>query len=511
MPLVSPRRFRPGSRLVSLALVLIAAPASAQVHYHDNGLPWSQRAGSGPDAEVPGWFYNLGITGLRARLSDDEPTHLVIEHVFEGSPADNRVRVGDHVIGASGNRFEIPHRNGYGMDVFGAEGPIRDFADALELAQTKQGAGKLKLTLLRGTDELEVVLPVGTKYGSFGPNYPSDCPKSKRILDELLEYLITQQGDNGSWGQEPYDTFAPLALLASGNSKYRGAIEKNVRFHANTTAARDESGLINWRYMAAGIVLSEYYLATREKWVLAELEQVRDFLMSSQYVDRAQLNPKSKESHPDALPKGPLDSHGGFGHNPGFEGYGPIAFLTAQGALAFSLMARCGIDIDKQRHDAMYAYLRRGSGANHYVWYGDSPAGANDWADMGRTGVAAIAHFLAPYQDGDHRKVALDHAKLIGDHPESFPDTHGSPILGMGFVALGGFLDGESFRSLLDANRYWFALSQCHDGTFYYQPNRDNAGYGSDSRLSASAVTAFILTIPRRALAITGKPLENGK
>ena len=43
-----------------------------------------------------------------------------------------------------------------------------------------------------------------------------------------------------------------------------------------------------------------------------------------------------KESHPHALPKGKLDAHGGWGHNPGFEGYGPICMITGQGALAFA-------------------------------------------------------------------------------------------------------------------------------------------------------------------------------
>ncbi len=65
-----------------------------------------------------------------------------------------------------------------------------------------------------------------------------------------------------------------------------------------------------------------------------------------------------------------------------------------------------------------------------------------------------------------------------------------------------------AFRSLMDANKWWFVLSQCPDGSFYYQPNRDNAGYGADSRISASAVTAFILTIPTQALHITGKPIR---
>jgi alpha-galactosidase len=57
----------------------------------------------------------------------------------------------------------------------------------------------------------------------------------------------------------------------------------------------------------------------------------------------------------------------------------------------------------------------------------------------------------------------------------------------------------------MDANRWWFALAQCTDGTYYYQPNRDNAGYGDDSRMTASSVTAFMLLIPKRGLVVTGK------
>ena len=67
--------------------------------------------------------------------------------------------------------------------------------------------------------------------------------------------------------------------------------------------------------------------------------------------------------------------------------------ITAQGALAYSMMARCGIEIDRTRHDAAYAFLRRGSGKNGYVWYGDSVGGRDDgWADMGRTGATVLAN-----------------------------------------------------------------------------------------------------------------------
>jgi hypothetical protein len=48
-------------------------------------------------------------------------------------------------------------------------------------------------------------------------------------------------------------------------------------------------------------------------------------------------------------------------------------------------------------------------------------------------------------------------------------------------------------------------MAQCTDGTFYYQPNRDNAGYDSDARKIASCVVAIIYAIPKQSLAITGK------
>jgi hypothetical protein len=61
----------------------------------------------------------------------------------------------------------------------------------------------------------------------------------------------------------------------------------------------------------------------------------------------------------------------------------------------------------------------------------------------------------------------------------------------------------------MDSNRWWFTMAQCTDGSFYYQPNRDNSGYGPHARVTASAVTAFIFTIPNRSLVITGKPVKN--
>jgi len=490
-----------------LLVLLGALPALvAQVHYHDDGRPWKQKAGRGPDKDVPGWFYNLGETGLRVELVENAATHLVVRHVFGGSPAHGRVEPGDHIVGAGGRRFETPHQNGYGMKVFGPTGPIRDFADALEQATTKQGKGRLLLQLERGSDVVDVTLKLSKKIGSYAETFPFDCEKTERVRRELLDYLVEQQRDDGSWGSPPHDLFAPLALLASGERKYDKALERCAKFHARTTKAKDHGSLINWRYMAAGIFLCEYYLATKQKWVIAELQEIEDFLLRSQYVDTAQINPKVRETHPHSYPKKPGEAEGGWGHNPGFEGYGPIAMITGQGALTFALMARCGLDVDRQRHDAAYAFLERATGENGYVWYEDESAGDTSWADPGRTGAAGIANWLCPHDVAAHQQQALRHARCIGAHPEPFPDTHGSPTMGMVFAALAANCDPDSFARLMAENRWWFTLSRCADGTFYYQPNRDNAGYGADSRLSASAVTALILSIPNKSLHLTGKP-----
>lgn len=498
-------------RLLIISALLAAAPgtSSAQVHYYGDS-PWSQRADSGPDAEVPGWYYNLGLTGIRAQLVENEPKALLVKHVLSKSPAQNAIETDDLIIGADGKKFRKPHRNGYGMEVFGAEGPVAELAEALEACQAESAAGKLKLLVKRGDKTIDVELDIGKEYGSYAATYPATCPKSEKILGELLDYISKKQEENGSFGGPVENSFAALALLGSGEKKYLPDVERNLRHLCESIESTDEKarkyGLMNWTYMGTAIVLCEYYLITKKPWVLPELEKIRDLLYAGQYLDMSQINPKVKESHPDDYPKGPKQAHGGWGHNPGFEGYGPIAMITGQGALTFSLMQRCGIEIDRKRHDAAYDFLKRGTGENGYLWYGDSAGGGpDDWADMGRTGAAGIAFFASPYREDTYRQQAMKYSDVIGKHPQSFPDTHGSPPMGMAYEALAASIEPKNFRKLMDANRWWFTMAQCGDKTFYYQPNRDNSGYDSSARMTMSSVVAFIYTLPKRNLVIAGK------
>ena len=62
------------SLLISVFLTLVLTLSiRSQVHYLGNGSPWNRKSESGPDAEVGGWYYNLGTTGIRVRLIAEAP------------------------------------------------------------------------------------------------------------------------------------------------------------------------------------------------------------------------------------------------------------------------------------------------------------------------------------------------------------------------------------------------------------------------------------------------------
>ncbi len=483
-----------------LALALSCPPLTAQVDY-DGNYPWSERTNVAPDSAVPGWFYNLGITGMRVKLDPAAPRTLVVKYVFAGTPAALAgVQVNDVITGVKGQPFTADHQDGYGVAVFGARGPISEFGNALDDVQGVDGL--LGVTLTRGSSTLSVTLNVGQVYGSFSPTFPLNCPKSDLILSQLLTYLRQTQKANGAWGSEgghENNIFAGLALLSDGSPASMTAAGKLATFYDSQTNGPIPPGsLANWRYLAASIYLSEYYHKTNDASVLTKLNTLYSRLLDSQYTDVSQINIDAFGSDPTIF------GFGGWGHNPGFEGYGPIGMTTGQGALAFAMMKRVGVTVDRTRLDAAYDFLVKGTGANNYVWYADSIGGGpNDWGDPGRTGAAAISHWMSPYSESAYASRAIRYARFMGAHPQSFPDTHASPTIGMAYAAMGAHFDPESFRQLLDNNRWWFSLSQTPEGNFYYQPNRDNHSYAAAPRFVVSSVTALILSLPKRNLMIS--------
>ena len=475
------------TRLLAAALILaLTAPPAEALR---KNATWGKQTKAQPDAQAGGWFINLGVTGARAKILMERPREFEIAYVFEGTPAEGKLEVGDRITGANAKAFTADHKFGYGPKFFGYEGPMMDLGHALEKSQGALG-GKLTLAVERGGAKRDVVLQLPRNYGAFSKTFPYQCAKTDKILAEAYAYLIEKQRDNGTWSGRPdANAFAALALLGSGNEDYLPAVKRAAEAFAKSTGDVIEyRGLDCWKYTLYGAFLGEYYLITREDWVLPELEEIKRWIMKAQMAN------------------------GGWGHRPankpGGNGYGAINAITMQAKIALALMMRCGLEVDRDKYRATHEFVAKGTNDIGYVWYKDGGRKNPSYADMGRTGTSALAHYLSPIGGKEYRDFALLNASCIGANPKTFPDTHGSPLLGLAFTGLGALADPAMFRQLMDANRWHFALAHTPDGNFYYQPNRDNnpQDYSADPRLNATAANALVLTAKFKKLQMTGAP-----
>lgn len=441
------------------------------------------------------WPINLGITGALGDLKPDAPTTIVITHILPDTPAHGQLKVGDKIIGVNGRPFKTPHKFGYGMQKFGYEGPLMDFGNALEESQGTKLNGKFTLDILRGSTKKTVELKLSTKWGQFSKTFPYRCKKTDIILNDLYEYLLKTQKRDGSWhGRPHYNMFASLALLASGKKEHLPAVKRATQFMARSTNDQiDYRGYDCWKQGLYGVALGEYYLATKERWVLKELDEINRWLVKAQFEKHYRSG------------KG----MGGWGHRPahrpGGNGYGPICLISAQAKAAWGLISECGLEVNKERYKLAHEFLAKGTNNIGYVWYKDGNGGNNKYADMGRTGASATAHAINPFKDKAYTEYALKSARCIGKNYNTFFDTHGSAILGMGWTALGASVDEKSFNTLMRKHIWFFNLSHCPDGTFYFMPNRDpNAqDYRAAKHLSASSTMALIFSIRNKSLRIT--------
>lgn len=453
-----------------------------------------------PEAQAGGWFINLGITGARGKLLPTAPMVMEVAYVFKDTPAFGKLEKGDKIIGVNGKLFKTPHKFGgrTANNKFGYEGPMMDIGNALEDSQGTTLNGKLTFRVKRGSETLDVILKISTKYGQFGKTFPFNDKKSDLILKDIFSYLM-KNNNNGNWSRFHLNALAALAMIATKEPKYLATAKKVAKsFAASTESTVPLGGLSNWRYTIGGIVLAEYYLATGKKWVLPELTEIRDALLDSQSM-------KDVKTTHGGLPAG--SGPGGWGHNRQFEGYGPMNITTGQALTTLGLIEQCGIKVPNERIIAAHKFMDRGTNKWGYVWYSDKGKGGNGFqAGMGNTGIAAIAHFVNLSESKSFKKLALSYAKAIGSENSTFPDNHGDSLLGLAWTAVGASLDPKAYRKLMDNHKWYFNLAQNPDGTFYNQPHRqhNDQNHKAGPRITATCTMALIFAIKYKSLRIMG-------
>ncbi|HEX7900383.1 MAG TPA: DUF6288 domain-containing protein [Planctomycetota bacterium] len=482
---------------------MIAAILWAPIKDKDNQGRWEKRVESGPDAEVPGFLVNLGPTGARAALTEKT---FVVRYVFKGSPAYERLRLGDVVSGAFGKPFAA---HTFGGSPHGYEGPIMDFGDAIERAEAKDG--KLVLNVVRGAETIEVAIPLEA-IGAFSPTFPTNCRKSELLRARALKYLAAHPEGHG--GPAHARAAVALAFLAAGDDT-----GKRLALAWNQVPA---PGTWTWGVSYQLITLCEYHLLTQDPAVLPTIKALVDLLRQDQYDGRILVwGPGAVQGDYARIDASQQLYLGGFGHAPyqagaGKNGYGPMQYTTILPVIAWQLAAAAGVKVDPKGVANALDFIHRGTNEAGYVAYGGEFTLNNGYVDpvawkkstsgmnyVGRAGASLLAHKLS----GDAASFEKNKSYMKRAY-KSLPDGHACSVLGFlwGLMGAAAAEDEALLRATFDYHKAWFNMMRCHDGSFVVQPGRDYAdgGYYLSSRYNPTAVMAIALGLGDPRLQIQG-------
>lgn len=367
-------------------------------------------------------------------------------------------------------------------------------------AESEKGGGQLKLIRWRhlegvkqrqGKEENIVVkLPV---LGAFSETTPYDCEKSVRILNQAVARLLEKK-DWGRFGDKA------LALLATGEEKYHSLVRDYI--HAAKFAkpdlkiSLDNGGLVCWGYGYHNLLLTEYYLATGDEYVLPA---IREYAVK---ISMGQSN-AGTWGHGFAWKV----TNGGEIHGR-LRGYGALNQAGLPCFLSLVLSKKCGVE-----HPEIDAAITRaseffkcfvGHGSIGYGFHRPSleihANGSNGMSGNGKNGIAAVAFRLLKNDQATHF-----FSRLTASLSNTMEYGHSGNSYSYFWDVLGAHCGGPELATAFLKEIDWYhALTRKSDGHFAYQPLGGIYGKGL---LDPTAAQVLIATMPRRALFVTGKEM----
>ena len=423
----------------------------------------------------PGLLHHFGPTGFFAKAYSD---HLVVEKVAEGSPADGKLQVGDHILAIddkpiTGNIFEL-------------------FTQCIDKAESKQGGGILKLNIKRpgaeGTvgETLTVELQLQVM-GAYSRTTPLDCPKTDAIIARTAEKLLKA----GKMGRL---NIGLLGLLATGEKKYIdyvGKVLHGAAFAKPDVQLSPHSSYVNWPWSYQTIALCEYYLLTGDEYVLPAIKTYAVTIAEGQ--DAAGL-----WNHRMANPSA------NFGKmHARLYGYGAINQPSIKLFIALILAEKCGI-----KHPEVRGAIERshrfysnfiGKGALPYGNHGPVEHLLNN---NGTSGSLAVAFSLLGNTDG-----ARFFAMLSAAGHDEILIGHTGPFFGMLWSGLGANVAGPEVSAAHGREVRWLrTTTRTWDDRFVYMEPRGSVF--SYSGCSAEGSNLLNYCVGRRAICITGKDAD---
>jgi len=441
------------------------------------------------DFELTGEYF-LGPTGAKGwmyvneRFMTDEARQILVTSVEEGSPADGVLEPGDVILGVGDAHFQADPRKCLGR--------------AIDQAEREQDRGVLRLLRWRplpdaptrkGREQVvELRLPV---LGTYSDTAPYDCPKTARLLERALRVL--EESDD--W--ELFGVKA-LAFLATGEEKYTRLVHDYL--HEVNWARPDfqmsveSGGLVCWGAGYRNLVLTEYYLATGDKYVLPAIREHAVKTAMGQSNGGVWGHGFAWTSQNDGR------LHGRLG------GYGAVNQAGLPCLLALVLSKKCGIEhpeIDDAIERARRFFRQFvGKGSIGYGYHRPSLEihcnGRNGMSGNGKNGIAAVVFGLL----GDRPSQQFFSMLTISCH-NTCEYGHSGNSYSYFWDPLGANYGGPAAAAAFHKElRWYYALTRRPDGSFVNQPLGGH--YGRDT-LDATVSHVLMMTSPRRAIYLTGK------
>lgn len=255
---------------------VMGAIDQARIHLAPSGKLYGRsNGGLGPDE------LGAGLLGFDA-LTEHQQKVLTLMKVREGSPAAAAGLVaGDAILSISGVPLAPNDLNpGWEWFTHSHEAMLGRATEAALRGKQSQ----LVLGVLRDGKETAITLKL-PRSRPFTTMDPRSDPEAAALLADQLQFIKTTQRADGSWSDDIIRTcWASLALMATRDAAHKENVKRAVNWAMNKYPQPEKYGNLGfWSGAYAGILYSEWYLATGDERVLPYLDALRDWAFNGKH------------------------------------------------------------------------------------------------------------------------------------------------------------------------------------------------------------------------------------
>lgn len=462
--------FRTFQNLVACLCLLIANTK----YIHAQIIPDFTNGDQIPEAETAQWAdWNLGATGARGWVYSPIPGESVrtdarqiyVTSIAPGSPASNKLQVGDVILGTDRSLF--------------TSDPRVALAKAITTAESNQGNGNLLLRIWRAgtTSDINLQLLVT---GNYSDTAPFNCNKSEFIVNRAISNLTSRMQSADYAPKAVPRTLNALALLSTGNPIHHNLVREQVIW--GIQKANNERR--TWIFAYVLILMSEYTLATGNNEFIPEIRNLALKIANIQ---------------------SPVGSwgHRGIRSNGLLGGYGMINATGIPLNIALILARKTGVNdpviTDAINKKANLIRFHSGKGA---IPYGDHSSLEEYHEDNGKNSIASIMFDLL----GETQHATYFSKSALASHNGERERGHTGNFFNILWSLMSISKNGADASGLWmkEYGSWYFDLARTWDGSFIHQRGFNKS---LESYRGWDATGAFILNYNTRLkkIFITGK------